>query len=192
MIDDLAGLLWVINLGCIDLNDWYSRCDDTDRPDYLHFDLDPVKDGSTTFATVRTVALHVHDGLESAGDPRLRQDVGLGRDSRLRSDRARPHAKGRVDVREGVRPDDGTSPSRRDHRGIPHREAPIRPRAVDYNQNAWGKTLASVYSVRARPRATVSAPVTWDEVAAGIEIEDFRLDKRGASASRGSAICGRR
>ena len=47
---------------------------------------------------------------------------------------------------------------------------------VDYNQNAWGKTLASVYSVRARPRATVSTPVTWDEIAAGIEIEDFRLD----------------
>ena len=47
---------------------------------------------------------------------------------------------------------------------------------VDYNQNAWGKTLASVYSVRARPRATVSTPVGWDEVAAGIEIDDFRLD----------------
>jgi bifunctional non-homologous end joining protein LigD len=47
---------------------------------------------------------------------------------------------------------------------------------VDYNQNAWGKTLASVYSVRPTPRATVSTPVTWDEVGAGIEIEDFRLD----------------
>ena len=41
MVQDLASLLWVINLGCIDLNQWYARCDDTDRPDYLHFDLDP-------------------------------------------------------------------------------------------------------------------------------------------------------
>src|SRR5688572_4455358 len=42
IVQDLASLLWVVNLGCIDLNQWYARCDDADRPDYLHFDLDPV------------------------------------------------------------------------------------------------------------------------------------------------------
>jgi bifunctional non-homologous end joining protein LigD len=47
---------------------------------------------------------------------------------------------------------------------------------VDYNQNAWGRTLASVYSVRPKPRATVSAPVSWREVEHGMRIEDFRLD----------------
>jgi bifunctional non-homologous end joining protein LigD len=47
---------------------------------------------------------------------------------------------------------------------------------VDYNQNAWGRTLASVYSVRPRPLATVSTPVTWDEVEAGVELDDFRID----------------
>jgi bifunctional non-homologous end joining protein LigD len=47
---------------------------------------------------------------------------------------------------------------------------------VDYNQNAWGRTLASVYSVRPRPRATVSTPVTWNEVARGFQLEDFRMD----------------
>src|SRR5205814_9355299 len=41
VIDDLPSLLWLINLGCIDLNQWYARCDDVNRPDYLHFDLDP-------------------------------------------------------------------------------------------------------------------------------------------------------
>jgi bifunctional non-homologous end joining protein LigD len=54
-----------------------------------------------------------------------------------------------------------------------------RPRGrvlVDYNQNAWGRTLASVYSVRPKARATVSTPVTWQEVEAGFELEDFRLD----------------
>ena len=47
---------------------------------------------------------------------------------------------------------------------------------VDYNQNAWGRTLASVYSVRPHPRACVSTPVTWKEIDKGVRIEDFRLD----------------
>src|SRR5579863_1844075 len=53
-----------------------------------------------------------------------------------------------------------------------------RPRGrvlVDYNQNAWNRTLASVYSVRPKPAATVSAPVTWEEVEKGIRIEDFTM-----------------
>jgi bifunctional non-homologous end joining protein LigD len=47
---------------------------------------------------------------------------------------------------------------------------------IDYNQNAWGRTLASVYSVRPHARACVSTPVTWEEIRSGIRIEDFRLD----------------
>jgi bifunctional non-homologous end joining protein LigD len=57
---------------------------------------------------------------------------------------------------------------------------------VDYNQNAWGRTLASVYSVRPTPLATVSTPVTWDEVERGFAIEDFRVDNvRARIAERG-------
>ena len=47
---------------------------------------------------------------------------------------------------------------------------------VDYNQNAWGRTLASIYSVRPRPQAPVSTPVTWREIEKGVRIEDFRID----------------
>src|SRR5438046_3419268 len=60
IVRDLATLLWVINLGCIDLNPWYARCDDVHRPDYLHFDLDPVK--GTNFRRVCEAALLVHEG----------------------------------------------------------------------------------------------------------------------------------
>ena len=62
-----------------------------------------------------------------------------------------------------------------------------RPRGrvlVDYNQNAWGHTLASVYSVRPRPRATVAAPVTWVEVERGFDLEDFRIDNVPARVAR--------
>ena len=62
MVQDLPSLLWVVNLGCIDLNPWYARCDDVDRPDFLHFDLDPVP--KATFAQVRETALIVHEALE--------------------------------------------------------------------------------------------------------------------------------
>src|SRR5262245_47124920 len=62
VIDDLPSLLWIINLGCIDLNQWYARCDDIDRPDYVHFDLDPGK--GATFDQVRESALIVREALE--------------------------------------------------------------------------------------------------------------------------------
>src|SRR5918996_5513232 len=67
IIDDIASLLWVINLGCIDLNQWYATCDDVDRPDYVHFDLDPGE--GATFAQVREAALVVRDALESLEMP---------------------------------------------------------------------------------------------------------------------------
>ncbi len=65
VIDDLPSLLWLINLGCIDLNPWYSLCEDPDRPLYIHFDMDPTDD--TTFSVVREGALIVGDVLRGMG-----------------------------------------------------------------------------------------------------------------------------
>src|SRR6266571_6856116 len=65
IIQDVAALLWEINLGCIDLNQWYARCDDVDRPDYLHFDLDPVP--GAKFEQVLETALVVRAALDSLG-----------------------------------------------------------------------------------------------------------------------------
>jgi bifunctional non-homologous end joining protein LigD len=176
MIDDLASLLWLINLGCIDLNEWYARCDDIDRPDYLHFDLDPVKEGGTPFSTVRTVALYVHEALEDLGIPAYAKTSGSSgihvyvpiERGPLQKD-VWTFAKAFAQTMERLHPDVITAEYRIAKR-------PTGRVLVDYNQNAWGKTLASVYSVRAKPKATVSTPVTWGEIEAGIEIEDFRLD----------------
>src|ERR1044072_2776925 len=65
IIQDVPALLGVINLGCIDLNQWYARCDDVDRPDYLHFDLDPVP--GAKFEKVLETALVVRKALDSLG-----------------------------------------------------------------------------------------------------------------------------
>jgi bifunctional non-homologous end joining protein LigD len=174
MIQDLASLLWVVNLGCIDLNPWYARCDDVDRPDYLHFDLDPVE--GADFARVRKTALVVRDALKSLGmNPVAKTSGSKGIHVYV------PIVRGPVqkDVWRVAK-----AFAKELEKGFPdlitaeYRIA-NRPRGrvlVDYNQNAWGRTLASVYSVRPNVRAAVSTPVTWDEVEAGFEIDDFRMD----------------
>src|SRR6185369_7088546 len=75
VIQDLAALLWVVNLGCIDLNPWYARCDDVYRPDCLHFDLDPV-DAAADFDRVIETALIVHTELESLNIPNFAKTTG--------------------------------------------------------------------------------------------------------------------
>src|SRR5262245_61748691 len=74
LIQDLAALLWVVNLGCIDLNQWYSRCDDVNRPDYLHFDLDPGP--GVPFERVLEASLLVRDGLAALKLPAYAKTSG--------------------------------------------------------------------------------------------------------------------
>jgi bifunctional non-homologous end joining protein LigD len=174
MVQDVASLLWVVNLGCIDLNQWYARCDDVNRPDYLHFDLDPVPGAS--FARVRETALLVREALDALGMTVLAKTTGssgihlyvpIVRGPSQKQ--VWTFAKGLARVMESRAPKLVTAEYR----------VAQRPRGrvlVDYNQNAWGRTLASVYSVRPSPRAAVSTPMTWAEVERGIEIDDFRID----------------
>ena len=109
VIHDLPSLLWVINLGCIDLNQWYAKCDDVDRPDYVHFDLDPV--GRRRGSRCSRPALIVRDALESLEMPCTRRRPARGA-ARLRADRARARSERRLDVRQGARAGAG-------ERGIP-------------------------------------------------------------------------
>jgi bifunctional non-homologous end joining protein LigD len=174
LIQDLASLLWVINLGCIDLNQWYARRDDIDHPDYVHFDLDPVK--GATFANVLETAIVVRDALASLGITSLAKTTG---------------SKGvhvYVPIVRGPTQKQVWAFSKTVAHNLAERFPKLitaeyrvanRPPGrvlVDYNQNAWGQTLASIYSVRPRPRAPVSTPVTWSEVERGVAIDDFRMD----------------
>jgi bifunctional non-homologous end joining protein LigD len=174
IVSDLPALLWVINLGCIDLNQWYARCDDVDRPDYLHFDLDPVP--GAKFEQVRESALVVRDALASlkmacyaktTGSKGIHVYVPIVRGPTQKQ--VWTIAKEIALVLESANPKLITAEYRIAKR-------PNGRVLVDYNQNAWGRTLASVYSVRPTPKAAVSTPVTWKEIERGIKIEDFRLD----------------
>jgi bifunctional non-homologous end joining protein LigD len=182
MVQDLASLLWVVNLGCIDLNPWYARCDDTDRPDYLHFDLDPGPGAS--FARVRETALVVREALEVLEMPTLVKTSGSsGMHLYV------PIVRGPTQKQVWTFAKQLAKQLAQRHPALITAEYRIadRPRGrvlVDYNQNAWGRTLASIYSVRPTERASVSTPVTWREVEHGFEIEDFRLDNVPARVRR--------
>jgi bifunctional non-homologous end joining protein LigD len=174
MVQDLASLLWIVNLGCIDLNQWYARCDDVDRPDYVHVDRDPGR--GTPFARVRETALIVRDALAKLGMQPLAKTTGAtGMHVYVPIVRG-PLQKDVWRFAKALAVELGSR-----HRALITTEFHIsaRPRGhvlVDYNQNAWGRTLASIYSVRPNQHAAVSTPVTWKEVEDGFEVADFRID----------------
>jgi bifunctional non-homologous end joining protein LigD len=173
MIQDLASLLWVVNLGCIDLNPWYSRCDETDRPDFLHFDLDPFRGAS--FSQVRETALLVRENLEKLGMKSFAKTTGSRGIHVYVAIQRGPlqkqvwaFAKEFAQQVASFAPRVATSEYRIAKR-------PARRVLIDYNQNAWGRTLASIYSVRPTPLATVSVPLKWEEIEKGAALEDFRI-----------------
>jgi bifunctional non-homologous end joining protein LigD len=182
MIQDLASLMWVINLGCIDLNQWYARCDDVDRPDYLHFDLDPVPGAS--FEKVIEAALFLKTALDSLKIPSYPKTTG---------------SKGihiYIPIKYGPTQKQVWNFAKHFSHAVAG-EAPElltavyqvskRPKGrvlVDYNQNAWGRTLASVYSVRPKDRPTVSTPLRWTDLKRGVALGDFRIDNVPARVRR--------
>jgi bifunctional non-homologous end joining protein LigD len=173
MVQDLASLLWVVNLGCIDLNEWYARCDDVDRPDYLHFDLDPVP--GARWETVLEAALLLHDALRTLGIPCHAKTSGSkGIHVYIPIERGPTQKEVWGFAKEFAL----TLAAARSKLITAEYRVAKRPRGrvlVDYNQNAWGRTLASVYSVRPRPVPGVSTPVRWEEIEDGIRIEDFQM-----------------
>jgi len=173
MIQDRAALLWVVNLGCIDLNQWYATCDDIDRPDYLHFDLDPGV--GATFGHVRETGMIVKEALDTLKMPSVVKTTG-SRGLHVYV----PIVRGPVQKQVWTFAKALAQELARRNPSLITAEysKAKRPKGrvlVDYNQNRWGSTLASIYSVRPRPDATVSTPVTWREVERGVTIEDFAM-----------------
>jgi len=157
---DRATLAWVVHLGCIDLNPWPVRTSDVDRPDELRADLDPQPDAS--WDDVRKVALVANNVLADyglRGFPKTSGSRGIHINVRIEPDwtfaEVRRAAVALAREMERRAPDIATAAWWKEERhGV----------FVDYNQNARDRTVASAYSVRPRPDARVSTPITWDEV----------------------------
>jgi bifunctional non-homologous end joining protein LigD len=160
VVGDELALLWMVNMGCIDMNAWYSRVDRPDRPDFVLFDLDPTPE--VPWSQTIEVALILKDALEALDLVSFpKTSGGKGFHVLVPVDRRATYAdtRGFAEVVAGAiaraHPRLATTEwSKARRRGV----------LIDSNQNGEGKTIASVYSVRPRPNAPVSTPLAWDEV----------------------------
>jgi DNA ligase D len=168
---DVAHLVWAANLGCLDLNPWPVRREDTDHPDELRVDLDPQP--GVGFDVVRQVALRVgvvlgEHGL--VGFPKTSGSRGIHINVRISPswDFTQVRRASLALAREVERrmPDAATTQWWKQNRG--------QRVLIDYNQNARDRTVASAYSARANPEGRVSCPISWDEVA-DVEPEDLTI-----------------
>jgi len=171
LVNEESALLWMANMGCIDLNAWLSRTDRPDRPDYALFDLDPTPEAG--FAAAAQVALLVRDALsalelrgypKTSGADGVHVLVPLARRYGYAETRGLVAAISRALA--GMHPELVTTEwSKAKRKGV----------LIDANQNGPGRTIAFAYSVRPLPGAPVSTPLTWDELAAGVRPDDFTM-----------------
>jgi bifunctional non-homologous end joining protein LigD len=160
VVDETAAVLWMVNMGCIDLNTWYSRVDKPERPDFVLFDLDPTPE--VPWSQTVEVALILKELLDALGLQSFPKTSG-GKGFHILVPIARrstyADTRGFAEVVAGAvartHPKLATTEwSKARRRGV----------LIDANQNGEGKTIASAYSVRPHPGAPVSTPLRWDEV----------------------------
>lgn len=172
LVNDELALLWMVNMGCIDMNTWYSRVDRPDRPDYVLFDLDPSRD--VGFRETAQVALLVKQALDALGLQSFPKTSGSEGIHILvpiarRHTYAQTRLLGEVVAGALARAYPGlvtTEWSKAKRRGV----------LIDVNQNREGATIASVYSVRPKAGAPVSTPLSWDEVTEALDPAVFTMD----------------
>jgi bifunctional non-homologous end joining protein LigD len=170
LVNDRDALLWMVQFHCIDMNAWYSRVDKPHRPDFVLFDLDPpeARDG---FAQAVRVAHLVREGLErlelrscvkTSGADGIHVLVPIARRYTFEEtyEFAERLSRRLVDEHPGLVTTEWLKKKRR---GV----------LVDHRQNGWGKTIASVYSVRPKPGAPVSTPLRWEELSERVRPRDF-------------------
>jgi bifunctional non-homologous end joining protein LigD len=172
LVNSPEALLWMVQMHCIDMNAWYSRVDNPARPDYVVFDLDPP-DEPTGFEQAIEVA-HLVGGLlgeldlgayvKTSGADGIHVLAPIQRRASFEETYAFAEAASRL-LEER-------------HPGLVTTEWLKKKRVgvlVDHRQNGWGKTIASVYSVRPKPGAPVSTPLDWDELTSQVRPRDFTL-----------------
>jgi bifunctional non-homologous end joining protein LigD len=182
MAQDLASLLYIINLGCIELHPLHSRAGSLGRPEFALFDLDPFE--PYTFADVRTVAKLVKvvlDGLGLRGYAKTSGATGM--QIYVPLEPIHPYTDVRAFVEQVGRM------LVRAYRQKVTMAWPVAERSgkvfIDHQMNRRGANIAAAYSLRPRPGAPVSTPLDWDELDQDLEPGDFRMDNVWPRFERG-------
>jgi bifunctional non-homologous end joining protein LigD len=170
LVNDELALLWMVQMHCIDMNAWYSRVDRPKRPDFVLFDLDPPDGGFRVGVRVAHLVRDLLEELElssyvkTSGADGVHVLVPITRRSTFEDTR---------DFADGV----ATVLAERNPRLVTTewRKAKRRGVFLDARQNGWGKTIASVYSVRPKPGAPVSTPLRWEELTEDVSPRDFSM-----------------
>jgi bifunctional non-homologous end joining protein LigD len=171
LVNSREALLWMVQMHCIDMNAWYSRVDKPHRPDFVLFDLDPPDDDA--FGDTVRVAHLIREALAELGLEGYAKTSGAGGIHVLvpitrRSTFEQTYAFAEALARSLEQDHDGlvtTEWLKRKRRGV----------LVDHRQNAWGKTIASAYSVRPKPGGPVSTPLRWDEVTEDLDYRELTM-----------------
>ena len=172
VVNDELALLWMVNTGCIECHTWYSRSDRLERPDRVVFDLDPSND--VGFAETAQLALLVKQALDALGLASFPKTSGaLGLHVLVPIERRHTYDETRWFATEVARAIAGTHA---DLATTQWSKAKRRGVLIDASQNAKGKSIASVYSVRPMPGATVSTPLHWDEVNEKLDPSIYTMD----------------
>jgi bifunctional non-homologous end joining protein LigD len=172
VVHDELALLWMVNMGCIDMNTWYSRIDKPDRPDFVLFDLDPTPEVPwTQTVEVALILKELLDQLGLASFPKTSGGKGfhvlVPIDRRSTYEDTRSFAEIVAGAIARAHPKLATTEwSKARRRGV----------LIDANQNGEGKTIASAYSVRPKPGAPVSTPLAWDEVNEKLNPSIYTMD----------------
>jgi bifunctional non-homologous end joining protein LigD len=166
-----ATLLWMASLGCIEMNPWFSRVQSPDNPDYCVIDLDPDKQHFNQVIQAAQEVKKVLDAIDVPSFPKTSGSTGmhiyipLG--AKYTYEQSQLFANIIVKLVHQQIPEFTTL-----ERMISNRKGKMY---LDFLQNRPGATIASVYSLRPKPGATVSMPVTWDEVKPGLTMRDFTI-----------------
>ena len=172
LVDTREALLWMVQMHCIDMNAWYSRVDRPGRPDYVVFDLDPP-DEPDGFAQAVDVAQLVRALLDEVGLPGYVKTSGADGIHVLAPIQRRASFEETYAFAEAAaRLLEARHPGRVTTEWLKRKRAGV---LVDHRQNGWGKTIASVYSVRPKPGAPVSMPLRWGELTREVRPTDFTM-----------------